>query len=258
MQLDKIYKQDCFKFLAKVPQRSVHLAVIDPPYNMKKAGWDTFKSEKAFFDFTYKWIDELLPTLAEDASLYIFNTPYNSAFILQYLVGKGLHFQNWITWDKRDGFGASKRRFSHGQETILFFTKSNKHIFNHDAVRIPYESTERIEHASRKGILKNGKRWFPNPDGRLAGEVWHIVSERHKQKVNGKLQKMPHLTPKPQELVERIILASSNKGDTVLDCFVGSGTTAIVAQKLGRHFLCADNDAEYVALARKNLLKGRQ
>lgn len=258
MQLDRVYKQDCLKFLAKVPPGSVQLAVIDPPYNMKKAGWDTFKSEKAFFDFTYKWIDELLPALTDDASLYIFNTPYNSAFILQYLVSKGLHFQNWITWDKRDGFGASKRRFSHGQETILFFTKSNKHTFNYNTVRIPYESTERIEHASRKGILKNGKRWFPNPGGRLPGEVWHIVSERHKQKVMGKLQKMPHLTPKPQELVERIILASSSKGDTVLDCFVGSGTTAIVAQKHGRHFLCADNDAEYVALARKNILKGKQ
>jgi len=66
--------------------------------------------------------------------------------------------------------------------------------------------------------------------------VWHIASERHKNKINGKTPKMPHITPKPLELVERIIKASSNAGDLVLDCFVGSGTTAIAAKKLKRNF----------------------
>lgn len=253
MTLDKIYCSDCIDFLRCVDDSSVHLAVIDPPYNMSKAEWDTFKSEKDYFTFTFKWIDSLLPKLVPDASLYIFNTPYNSSFILQYLVNKGMVFQNWITWDKRDGFGASKRRYGHGQETVLFFTKSNKHTFNYNDIRLPYESAKRIEHAKRMGILKNGKRWYPNSEGRLCGEVWHISSERHKQKIGGKLQKMPHITPKPRELIERIILASSNKGDTVLDCFVGSGTTAIVSKKLGRHYICSDNNSTYVALARKNI-----
>jgi site-specific DNA-methyltransferase (adenine-specific) len=222
---------------------------------MSKADWDTFKSHQAFLDFTYKWIDALLPKLKQDGSLYIFNTPFNSAFIMQYLVSKGMFFQNWITWDKRDGLGASKRKYSNGQETILFFTKSDKHIFNYNDIRVPYESTDRILHASEKGILKNGKRWFPNPKGRFCGEVWHITSERHKQKVNGKVQKMEHLTPKPFDLVERIIKASSKRGDLVLDCFVGSGTTAFVAKSLGRNFICADKDKKYVELAKKNLQK---
>ncbi|GHT24135.1 hypothetical protein AGMMS49953_05970 [Endomicrobiia bacterium] len=96
------------------------------------------------------------------------------------MVDKGLIFQNWITWDKRDGLGTSKTKYSNGQESILFFTKNKKHIFNYDEIRVPYESTERIEHASKKGIFKNGKRWFPNDKGRLCDEVWHIVSERHR------------------------------------------------------------------------------
>ena len=162
-------------------------------------------------------------------------------------------FQNWITWDKRDGLGSAKRKYSNGQETILFFTKSNDHIFNYNDIRVPYESTDRILHASKKGILKNGKRWFPNPNGRFCGEVWHITSERHKRKVNGKVQKLGHITPKPLDLVERIVTASSKRGDLVLDCFVGSGTTAIVAQRLGRNFLCSDNNKGYVKLAKKNL-----
>lgn len=255
LKTNQIYNLDCFDFLNKIDDNSINLAVIDPPYNMSKADWDTFKSHQAFLDFTYKWIDALLPKLKQDGSLYIFNTPFNSAFIMQYLVSKGMFFQNWITWDKRDGLGASKRKYSNGQETILFFTKSDKHIFNYNDIRVPYESTDRILHASEKGILKNGKRWFPNPKGRFCGEVWHITSERHKQKVNGKVQKMEHLTPKPFDLVERIIKASSKKGDIVLDCFVGSGATAFVAKSLGRNFICADKDKKYVELAKKNLQK---
>ena len=253
LKTNQIYHADCLEFLEQVQDRTVNLAVIDPPYNMRKADWDTFASEKEFFDFTFRWIDALIPKLKSSGSLYIFNTPYHSAYILNYLVKKGLTFQNWITWDKRDGMGGAKQRYSNGQETILFFTNGENHIFNYDDIRLPYESTDRIEHAKTKGILKDGKRWFPNPDGKLCGEVWHITSERHKNKINGKTPKMPHLTPKPVEMIERIVKASSKKGDLVLDCFVGSGTTAVVAKKLGRNFLCCDSDKTYVKLAQKNL-----
>ncbi|PIP62671.1 site-specific DNA-methyltransferase [Candidatus Roizmanbacteria bacterium CG22_combo_CG10-13_8_21_14_all_35_9] len=255
LKINEIYNLDCFVFLKKIDDKSINLAVIDPPYNLRKARWDTFESEKDFFDFTTRWIDALIPKLKENGSLYIFNTPYNSAFILSYLIDRGLIFQNWITWDKRDGLGGAKRKYSNGQETILFFTKNGNHIFNYNDIRLPYESTDRIAHAKEKGILKDGKRWFPNPKGRLCGEVWHITSERHKNKINGKTPKMPHITPKPLELVERIIRASSSTGDLVLDCFVGSGTTAIVAKKLKRNFICSDNNKNYVNLAKKNLKK---
>ena len=255
LKINKIYNLDCFEFLKQINNNVVDLAVIDPPYGMRKADWDIFKNEKDFFDFTFKWIDALVPKLKNSGSLYIFNTPYNSAFILDYLVKKGLIFQNWITWDKRDGMGGAKQRFSNGQETILFFTKNKNHTFNYNNIRLPYESVDRIAHAKEKGILKGGKRWFPNPKGRLCGEVWHIVSERHKNKINGKTSKMSHITPKPKELIERIIKASSNDGDFVLDCFVGSGTTAIVAKKLKRNFICSDSNKDYIKSANKNLNK---
>lgn len=212
LDLNEVYNMDCFDLLKLLDDSSIDLALLDPPYNMNKADWDNFTSESDFFEFTFSWIDALIPKVRENGSIYIFNTPYNSAFILQYLVSKGLHFQNWITWDKRDGMGGAKRRFSNGQETILFFTKGDNHTFNFDAVRVPYESVKRIEIAKKNGIIKNGKRWYPNPNGRLCGEVWHITSERHKNKVNGKLRKMEHVTPKPLELIERIIKASSNEG----------------------------------------------
>ena len=94
--------------------------------------------------------------------------------------------------------------------------------------------------------MKNGKRWFPNPNGKLCSDVWHIVSERHKRKVNGIVAKAAHKTVKPTEMIERIVKASSNEGDLVLDCFVGSGTTALVCKNLGRRFIGCDSNSVYV------------
>jgi site-specific DNA-methyltransferase (adenine-specific) len=246
----KIYNLDVFDFLnTVVPDNSIDLIVTDPPYNLKKADWDTFKSEKDFLDWTFAWIDESIKKLKKNGSLYIFNTPYNSAFILQHLVSQGMIFQNWITWDKRDGLGSAKRKYSNGQETILFFTKGKNHTFNYDDIRVPYESSSRIAHAAKKGILKNGKRWFPNPNGRLCGEVWHFSSQRHKEKINGKTQKLPHLTPKPLDMIERIIKASSNEGNLVMDMFLGSGTTALACKKLNRNFIGNELNKDFFQLS---------
>lgn len=253
LEYNRVYQMDCFDILRRLDDLSIDLAVLDPPYNMQKADWDTFGSEVEFFEFTFSWIDALLPKIISNGSVYIFNTPYNSAFILQHLVKQGMIFQNWITWDKRDGMGGARRRYSNGQETILFFTKSRNHIFNFDDIRVPYQSTSRINHAKSKGILKNGKRWFPNPNGRLCGEVWHFSSARHKNKINGKVRSQGHATPKPLDMIERIIKASSNEGDLVLDCFAGTGTTAVAAKRLERNFICGDQSAEYVGIARRRL-----
>jgi len=249
-QPDTLYTLDVFDYLSIVPDNGIDLAIIDPPYNLNKDNWDTFESEEDFFAFTYKWIDSLIPKLKDGGSIYIFNTPYNCAYILNHLVEQKLTFQNWLTWDKRDGFNAARKKFCTNQESILFFTKGKDHIFNSDAVRVPYESTKRMAHAAKKGILKkDGTRWFPNPDGKLCGDVWHITSERHKNKVDGKVVKLGHQTPKPLDMIERMVLASSNKGDIVLDCFIGTGTTAVAAKKLGRHFTGNDSSSRYILIA---------
>ncbi len=253
MNINKIYNLDVFDFFDNVDNASIDLIVTDPPYNLKKAKWDTFKSNESFFNWTYDWIDKAIDKLKPNGSLYIFNTPFNSSFIFQYLLSRGMVFQNWITWDKRDGMGGAKRKYSNGQETILFFTKNKKHTFNYDDIRVPYDSANRIAHAAQKGILKNGKRWYPNEKGKLCGEVWHFSSQRHKEKINGKTMKLPHLTPKPHDMIERIIKASSNKNDIVMDCFMGSGTTAIVAKKLDRVYIGCEKDETYYNLSLERL-----
>ena len=252
-EVNKVHHLDVFDFLKqKVADNSIDLAVIDPPYNMKKADWDDFLSHSDFLDFTFSWIHALLPKLKQDSSLYIFNTPFNSAYIMQFLVEQNMKFRNWITWNKQDGISAPKNKFVNGSETILFFTKGNP-VFNHNDVRTPYKSTSRIEHAKKTGILKNGKRWFPNPHGRLCSEVWDFSSQRHKSKQSGKVRKTPHVTPKPLDMIERIVKASSQTKDLVLDCFMGSGTTAIACQNLNRDFVGCEKNKEYYELCLKNI-----
>ena len=252
--MNKIIEMNCFDFLEKIEDESVDLAIIDPPYNLEKAKWDTFESQDEFLKFTFSWIDSLIPKLKSNSSLYIFNTSYNAALILSYLDKRQiLDFKNWITWHKKDGFGPTKRRYVKRQETILFYTQGDDYTFNADDIRVPYESKSRMKHAQKKGILKNGKRWYPNPNGKLCGDVWNFSSARHKNKVNGKTKKLPHLTPKPLDMIERMVKASSNPGDLVLDCFVGIGTTAIAAKKNNRNFLCCDKEKKYIKVAKKRI-----
>lgn len=252
--LDKVFLGDYSKLVNKIPDNSIDLVCVDPPYNLKKAEWDTFESHDAFMNFSYKWIDSVAPKIKPGGGFYIFNTPRNCAYILTYLESNGFIFQNWITWNKKDGFTSTKKKFLPEQESIIYVTKAgNEPTFNAESVRVPYESKSRIEAAKTKGILKNGKRWYPNSNGRLCPDVWQIPSERHTNKVEGKIQSSEHPTVKPLALMDRIILASSNKGDVVLDIFCGSGSTLLSAKNNGRHFIGCDADTNFVKIAKKRL-----
>lgn len=255
MEINKIYLEDVFDFLNKLEDESINLAIVDPPYNQNIDNWDAFQSEKDFLDFTYKWINLVLGKIKSNGSLYIFNNAYNASFILTYLVSKGFKFKNWIVWYKKDGFSPSKTKFVNNQEVILFFTKSDSYTFNSEDVRVSYLSTDRIKSAKKTGIVKNGKRWFPNEKGKLCPDVWEIPSVRLTKKVNGKTVKTIHPTPKPEEMIERIIKASSNPGDLVLDLFSGSGTTAFVAKKTGRDYIGVENNKVYFDFITERLKK---
>ena len=254
MEINNVYCEDAFSFLDKLDPQSVDLAIIDPPYNLSRSDWDMFDNTQDFFSFTSNYLDRVLVSLKPTGSLYIFNTPFNSAFILNYLCSKGMHYKNWITWYKKDGFSACKRKFCNNQETILFFTKENDSFtFNYDDIRTPYLSDGRIKAAQKKGIIKNGKRWFPNPKGKLCTDVWEFPSVRLTKKKGGKTVKQNHPTPKPEGMIERMILASSNEGDLVLDLFSGTGTTAYCAKKLGRKFIACDNNPDYCAIIKERI-----
>ena len=251
--INKIALEDCLNYLGRLPNGSIDLAVIDPPYNLNKGDWDKFSSQAAFERFTDCWLDAFLPKMKLEGSFYIFNTPFNCAYILKQVINKGATFLNWITWYKKDGFSALKRKYVNNQETILFFSVSESYYFNPDEIREPYQSPERMRHAAKHGILKNGKRWYPNPNGRLCGDVWEFSSDRHKKKKNGRICKQTHPTPKPEDMIERIIRASSKPDDLVLDLFSGTGTTAAMCKKLGRKFLGCESCSDFHAIIQERI-----
>lgn len=252
--LDRVVKANAEPFLRDLPEGAVDLACIDPPYNLGKDDWDAWPTESDYRAFTKSWLNLVWPRVKPGGSLYLFNTPANSAWILEHMTELGAALQNWITWDKRDGFSSTTRRFVPRQEAILFLTKpGDRHFFDADGVRVPYDSTERIEAARNRGILKNGKRWYPNPNGALCGDVWHIPSERHTRKHKGRTPSLGHPTVKPLKMIERIVIASSVPGDIVLDCFAGTGTTAVAAISNGRKFVGCDNNRAFVRMANERI-----
>jgi len=130
---------------------------------------------------------------------------------------------------------------------------TDNYTFNYENIRIPYNSSKRIILAKEKGILKNGKRWYPNENGKLCTDVWEFSSQRHKNKINGRTQKQIHPTPKPEDMIERMILASSNENDLVLDLFSGTGTTSYVAKKNNRNFIGCEKDSKYINYINRRL-----
>lgn len=256
MRINSIELLDVFEYLDTIEDNSIDLAVIDPPYNLKQGDWDTFKSFDDFLNFTESYLKLVIKKLSKNGSLYIFNTAHNSAYILMILEKLGMKFRNWIVWYKKDGFSSCKRKYVNNQETILFFTIGDNYTFNYDAIREPYTSENRIESAVKKGIIKNGKRWYPNPNGKLCSDVWNFTSVRLQKKEKGRTTKQEHPTPKPEQMIERMILASSNEGDLVMDLFSGTGTTAYMAKKHNRSFTGCENNPVYLEIIRRRLYDG--
>lgn len=252
--VNSILKLDIIEFLKSPNIEEADLIVADPPYNMNVDKWDEFESQEKYFEFMESWLKLAYKKLSKSGTMYLFNNAFNNAILLPKLLDIGFIYKGWITWYKKDGFSGGKRRYVNNQETILMLTKSkDKYTFNADDIRVPYKSTDRMKHAQKKGILKNGKRWFPNPNGALCSDVWEITSERHKNKVDGKTQKMNHATPKPMEMIDRIIKASSNPGDLVYDLFSGTGTTSISAKKLSRNSIGCEIDENYFEKIKEKL-----
>ena len=245
---------DVFEYLNRLDDESIDLAIIDPPYNLDVAEWDSFENLDCFMAFTKKYLELVHRKLKKTGSLYVFNTALNSAYMLVYLQSElKMKYQNWIVWYKKDGFSACRKKYVNNQETILFFTKTDNYTFNYNDVREPYESTERINAAMTKGILKNGKRWYPNPNGKLCPDIWEFTSVRLEKKEKGKTKKQVHPTPKPEKMIERMIKASSNEGDLILDLFSGTGTTALIAKRNNRNFVGCDNNIEYIKYIERRL-----
>jgi site-specific DNA-methyltransferase (adenine-specific) len=246
--LDQTICRNLYDVLAHLPDQFVDLLFIDPPYNLDKTFNKHSFNQRSLADYETwleSWLAPLVKTLKPTASVYICGDWQSSAAIHR-VAQRYFIIRNRITWEREKGRGA-KTNWKNASEDIWFGTMSNDYVFNVDAVKL-----------KRRVIApytENGqpKDWAETKQGRFRlthpSNLWTDLSVP--------FWSMPentdHPTQKPEKLLAKIILASSNPGEVILDPFLGSGTTSVVAKKLGRHYVGIEIDETYCCLAEKRL-----
>ena len=246
--INKIIQGDLFKAAAKLPNGFVDLLIVDPPYNLSKSfGEQSFKKmpDCDYERFTEKWITAIKHSLKKTASIYVC-CDWKSGLIIGNVLQKHFEIQNRITWQREKGRGA-KSNWKNGMEDIWFVTVSNDYTFNIDDVKI------RRKVIAPYRVDGKPKDWVETAGGNFRdthpSNFWDDLSIPYWSMP----ENTDHPTQKPEKLIAKLVLASSNPGDVVLDIFLGSGTSAVVAKKLGRNYVGIERESEYCALAQKRL-----
>jgi modification methylase len=247
LAVDRVIHGDCLAELAKLPDASVDLVFADPPYNLQLEGallrpnnttvdgvddaWDKFSSFADYDAFSRAWLDECRRILKPDGALWVIGSYHNIFRLGVVLQDLGFWIQNDVIWRKVNPMPNFRgKRFTNAHETLIWATRDAKSraTFNYDSLK-----------AGNEDIQMRSDWLFPICSG----------PERLKDQGGRKA----HPTQKPEALLHRIILASSNTGGVILDPFFGTGTTGAVAKRLGRHYIGIERDRDYVAAARERI-----
>lgn len=244
LPINKIVYCDCIEFLKSLPDGCIDLIFADPPFNYgKNYGLGNNDLKNNYYDWCEEWISECFRVLADTGSFYLMSA-YNRIARIQITMEKfGIH-RNTIIW--RRSYPPMKRKYVIKHQPILFFTKSNHYIFNRYAEEYHYDA--------RDAMAKRGTEKFQMPD------VWEDIKYisggccRSKESILGNHGKSKaHPCQMPEKLADRIIKFSSNPGDIVFDPFMGSGTTAVVAERLKRRWIGCEINKEYITLSYRRL-----
>jgi DNA modification methylase len=248
LALNTLHEGDCIELLKKLPDNSVDLIFADPPYNLQLNGelyrpnqtkvdgvtdaWDKFESQEIYDKFLAQWIAACHRVLKPNGSFWVIGTYHNIFRVGTAVQNAGFWILNDIVWIKTNPMPNFKgTRFNNAHETLIWATKSKdaNYTFHYQAMKAMNDD------------LQMRSDW-----------LIPICQGTERIKVNGQ---KAHSTQKPAELLQRIILATSNPNDIVLDPFSGSGTTAAVAKKLGRQYIGFEKEAFYIQVAEERLAK---
>lgn len=246
--LDKTIIGDTFSVMPLLPHNFVDLLIVDPPYNLdKNFDGKKFKktSDSLYEEYTEKWIQSVLPLLKKNASIYVC-CDWRSSLIIGSVLKKYFNIQNRITWQREKGRGALSN-WKNGMEDIWFATVSNNYTFNVEAVKL-----RRKVIATYKADGQP-KDWEETKDGNFRNtypsNFWDDISIPYWSMP----ENTAHPTQKPEKLLAKLILASSNIGDIVFDPFLGSGSTSVTAKKLGRHYIGIEQNEQYCIWGEKRI-----
>ncbi len=248
--IDEIICGDIFEVSHFLPDNFVDLLILDPPYNLtKKFAHGNFKktSPEKYSAWFESWFKLLLPSLKKTATVYICCDWYSSQTIFK-IVEKYLTIRNRITWEREKGRG-SKKNWKNSLEDIWFATVSDDYTFNPEAVKL-----KRQVRAPYKDDSGKPKDWKTESSGQFrltsASNLWTDITIPFWSMA----ENTDHPTQKPEKLLAKLILASSNSGDIILDPFAGSGSSLVTAKKLNRHYIGIELDRHYCHLCVKRLL----
>lgn len=239
---------DFYSAVKKLPNDSADLLIVDPPYNLNKNfHGERFKKtgDAAYAKYTESWISAVKPKLKPTASIYVC-CDWKSALVIGGILSEHFILRNRITWQREKGRGA-KSNWKNSMEDIFFATVSDEYVFNLDAVKVrkkvlaPYRAD---------GMPKD---WEETEFGRYRNtcpsNFWDDIAVPYWSMA----ENTAHPTQKPEKLIAKLILASSDENSLVLDPFAGSGTTAVVAKKLGRNYIGIEQNPLYCAWTEKRL-----
>ena len=248
---NKIINGNCLEELKKIPDKSFDLVFADPPYNLQLGKnlkrpdnsnvssvddqWDKFDSFKSYDSFCLLWLKECKRILKENGSIWLIGSYHNIFRLGYHLQNLGYWILNDVIWRKNNPMPNFKgTRFTNAHETLIWACKNkkSKYTFNYQSLKCLNDD------------LQMRSDW-----------LLPICSGKERLKKNGK---KIHSTQKPESLIHRILLATTNKGDLVLDPFLGTGTTAVVAKKLGRVYLGIEKDKSYFAAAQLRVSKSKK
>ena len=245
---NKIINSDCFVDLIFIPDKTFDLVFADPPYNMQigekltrpdsskvngvNDKWDQFNSFKHYDEFCKSWLTECKRVLNDNGSIWVIGSYHNIFRLGYHLQNLGYWLLNDVIWRKNNPMPNFRgTRFTNAHETLIWAskTKKSKYTFNYQSLKCLNDD------------LQMRSDW-----------TLPICNGKERLKKNGK---KIHSTQKPEALLHRIILATTNKGDTVFDPFLGTGTTAVVSKKLGRNYYGIEKDKKYFIAAKERIKK---
>jgi modification methylase len=252
LHIDQIIKGDCTQVLTEFPDRSVDLIFADPPYNLQlekelwrpnatkvngvEEAWDQFTNFEAYDHFTHNWLKECQRVLKDSGTIWVIGSYHNIFRVGRIMQDLGYWILNDIVWIKNNPMPNFRGvRFTNAHETLIWAQKNkgNRYTFNYKAMK----SINR-DNSNNTSVQMRSDWKLP------------LCTGKERLKINGE---KAHPTQKPEALLERVILSSTNPGDIILDPFFGSGTTGAVAKKLGRHWIGIEAESGYISIAQERI-----
>jgi site-specific DNA-methyltransferase (adenine-specific)/adenine-specific DNA-methyltransferase len=251
LDIDKIYHADAFDMFPKIDDNSIDLVICDGPFGVTANKWDSITNIQ---EFNLKLISIFASKLKQGGSLYLFGKPDCIDFI-DYR--PFLNLRSKIVWYQPSRLAQGRINYTNNYDIICYFTRGRKpNTYNLDAIRVPQlvELQHRLRCERVPSVTKGkfSKTKF-NTKGKNPGDVWGDIKQLTYKSKELVSREALNTIQKPEQLIERLVKASSKKGNLVLDPFAGVGTCPLVCKKLNRHFIGIEKNAKFVKAANKRL-----